>query len=140
MEQEGEIGPYMSSMITVTSSGDFKKTFKFLQAIKSKKIYDILDEYGRRGVEILSSNTPIRTGATASSWGYSKTVTGQSITIEWYNTRLAMDGRTPLVVLIIKGHGTRTGGYVAPNDFVTEPMQALFEEAIDAVWKAVNSL
>ncbi len=130
----------MSSMITITSSGNFKKTSRFLHAIKNREIYDVLDSYGARGVEILSSNTPMRTGTTASSWGYSKEITSQTIKLEWYNTNLAMDGKTPVVILIIKGHGTRNGGYVAPNDFVTEPMRSLFEEATEAVWKAVTSL
>lgn len=130
----------MSSMITITSSGNFKKTSRFLHAIKNREIYNVLDSYGARGVEILSSNTPMRTGNTASSWGYSKEITSQTIKLEWYNTNLAMDGKTPVVILIIKGHGTRNGGYVAPNDFVTEPMLSLFEEATEAVWKAVTSL
>ena len=129
----------MSSTITITSSGNFNKTSKFLRAIKNREIYEILDSYGDRGVEILSSITPVRTGRTSSSSGYSKEVTGKTIKLEWYNTNLAMDGKTPVVVLIIKGHGTRNGGYVAPNDFVTEPMRNLFEEATEAVWKAVLS-
>lgn len=130
----------MSGIISFESSGDFNKTIKFLKAITSKEIYSILDKYGEMGVEALSSKTPVRTGETASSWSYKTMVTPVGISIEWYNSRLANDGRTPLIFLIINGHGTRTGGYVLPNDFVTPTMQTIFDEASDAIWKAVTSL
>lgn len=130
----------MGNIITLTSSGDFKKTRKFLRSIKEKRIYDILDDYGKRGVDILSKNTPVRTGVTAGSWTYVKEYSSDQISLEWHNTNMANDGKTPVVILIIKGHGTRTGGYVAPNDFVSPIMEQLFKEAADAVWKAVTSL
>lgn len=130
----------MGNIVTLTSSGDFKKTRKFLRFIKEKRIYDILDDYGQRGVSILSENTPRRTGATAASWTYVKEYSDERISLEWHNTNMANDGKTPVVILIIKGHGTRTGGYVAPNDFVSPIMEQLFQEAADAVWKAVTSL
>lgn len=128
-----------TSIITVTSSGNFNRTNRFLKSIKNKKIYQILDSYGQKGVSILRDNTPIRTGASASSWTYKSKITNSSIVLEWHNTNLSNDGKTPVVVLIIKGHGTRTGGYVAPNDFVTPVMEDLFREAVDSVWKAVIS-
>lgn len=130
----------MGNLISLKSSGNFKKTRLFLKAIKERKIYSILDSYGQKGVDILSANTPVRTGATAASWTYVKNVSDSEISLEWHNTNLANDGKTPVVILIIKGHGTRTGGYVAPNDFVTPLMENLFSEVSDAVWKVVTSL
>lgn len=130
----------MGNIVTLKSSGDFKKTFSFLKKIKEKRIYDILDLYGQQGVAILSANTPKKTGVTASSWTYVKEVSQERISLEWHNTNMANDGKTPVVILIIKGHGTRTGGYVPPNDFVTPVMEQLFQEASDAVWKVVTSL
>lgn len=130
----------MGNIITLETSGDFKKTNKFLEAIKQRKIYDVLDEYGKKGVELLSANTPIRSSATANSWTYIKESSPNQISLEWHNTNLSNDGKTPVVILIIKGHGTRTGGYVAPNDFVSPIMEQLFKDAADAVWKVVKSL
>lgn len=129
----------MGNLISLESSGDFKKTIAFLKAIQERRIYSILDSYGKKGVEILAANTPIRTGATAASWTYVKTVSDQEISLEWHNTNMANDGRTPVVILIIKGHGTRTGGYVPPNDFVTPLMENLFSEVSEAVWREVAS-
>lgn len=130
----------MGNLITYSTTGNFKKTLGFLQAIKERRIYSVLDEYGRKGCEILASQTPVRTGKTAASWEYKSEVNGEQISLEWHNTNMANDGKTPLVILIIKGHGTRTGGYVPPNDFVTPVMESLFKEATDAVWKVVTSL
>lgn len=130
----------MSKLITVKASGDFKKTMKFLQAIKEKVIYKTLDSYGKQGVEILQAATPKKTGRTASSWSYVVNISDGEVSLEWHNNSMANDGKTPVVVLIINGHGTRTGGYVPPNDFVTPAMEALLDEATEAVWKAVNSL
>lgn len=140
VERSMELGVSMGNLITLKASGDFKKTRKFLEGIKQKKIYDVLDEYGQKGVEILSRNTPRRSGATAASWTYVKEVSSSRISLEWHNSNMANDGKTPVVILIIKGHGTRNGGYVAPNDFVSPIMNDLFQEASDAVWKAVTSL
>lgn len=130
----------MGNLIKLESSGNFKKTRLFLKAIKERKIYDILDSYGKKGVDILSANTPIKTGTTSASWTYVKNVSDSEISLEWHNTNLSNDGKTPVVILIIKGHGTRTGGYVPPNDFVTPLMENLFSEVSEAVWKVVTSL
>ena len=130
----------MAKIITFESRGEYKKTYKFLEGIRNFRLQNILDKYGKQGVEILSANTPVDTGRTASSWSYKTEVTQESVSIEWHNDSLANDGKTPVVILLIKGHGTRTGGYVPPNDFVTPLMDALFEEAAEDVWKVVTSL
>ncbi len=130
----------MSSIVTLSTRGDFKKTKSFLEKIKNRRqIYDSLNSYGQQGVAVLSAATPIRTGSTASAWSFKVNVSSESASIEWYNSKLTSNGDTPLVVLIIKGHGTGTGGYVPPNDFVTPAMESLCAEATDAVWKAVTS-
>lgn len=130
----------MGKIISFEAKGDFRKTYKFLRGIKEFRIQNVLNQYGAKGVDILSANTPVKTGKTASSWSYETNVSNDSISIEWYNSSLANDERTPVVILIIKGHGTRNGGYVPPNDFVNPLMEDLFSEAADAVWKVVTSL
>lgn len=129
----------MGNVITFEVSGNFEKTRGFLKRAKKLEIDSLLDSYGAKGVSILKNSTPVRTGATASSWGYEKENTGNTISITWYNTNLANDGKTPVVILIIKGHGTKNGGYVAANDFVTPLMSDLCDEAADVVWKAVTN-
>lgn len=130
----------MGKIISFESSGEFKKTYKFLERIREFRIQRILNRYGSKGVDILSANTPVKTGKTASSWSYETNIRDDGVSIEWYNSSLANDEKTPVVILIIKGHGTRNGGYVPPNNFVDPAMEDLFAEAADAVWKVVTSL
>lgn len=120
--------------------GNFNKTRNFLNAIKKKRIYGVLEKYGQLGAQALAESTPVDTGKTASSWYYKTEMTDNSYTLSWFNSSMGNDGKTPVVILIMYGHGTRTGGYVAPNDFVTPTMKRLFEDAADAVWKEVRSL
>lgn len=129
----------MPKLVELNVSGDFKKTTAFLEHIRKLRIDSILDRYGQMGVDALAAQTPKRTGATAAAWSYKKKNTNEQISLEWHNNNLALDGKTPLVILIIKGHGTRNGGYVPPNDFVTPAMEDIFRETTDAVWKAVTS-
>lgn len=133
----------MRHSIVFETKGDFKNTERFLKAIQNGKIrseiQSVLEEYGSKGVSELSSNTPVRSGASASSWSYAVVFENSTIRLEWRNNRMASDGRSPLVVLIIHGHGTRTGGYVPPNDFVTPVISSICEEASEAVWRVVKA-
>ena len=53
------------------NKGDFSKTFKFLNKLtKGNYMRAMLEKYGQRGVAALAAATPVRTGETASSWGY----------------------------------------------------------------------
>lgn len=133
----------MRPTIVFETKGDFKNTERFLKAIQNGKIRNeirsVLSEYGSKGVAELSQNTPIRSGATAGSWSFEVIFEQKTIRLEWRNSRMASDGRTPLVVLIIHGHGTRNGGYVPPNDFVTPAISSICEEASEAVWRVVKA-
>ena len=50
--------------------GDFDKTKKWLNALKSNKIQSILNKYGEEGVKTLQTATPKESGMTANSWGF----------------------------------------------------------------------
>lgn len=126
-------------LVRFSTYGNFNRTYDFLEKLKGLNIESILRPYGDEGCRVLESNTPVRTGATAAAWSYKIKKRANSISLEWYNSRLADDGKTPLVVLIINGHGTGRGSYVPPNDFVTPAIKVVCEEAANAVWKAVTS-
>lgn len=129
----------MAQLVQVTQKGNWRKTYKFLEAIRQKRMYSILNAYGEKGVSLLSAATPVRTGATAAAWYYTITMSDSEVGIEWHNNRMANDGRTPVAILIQMGHGTRNGGYVPPKDFINPAMKPLFDEIADAVWKVVTS-
>ena len=57
-------------MITFRHKGDFSKTTRFLEKVKSAVKLSDLDKYGREGVAALASATPVDSGLTAKSWYY----------------------------------------------------------------------
>ena len=57
-------------MISVRQKGDFKNTEGFLKRSKEFRIRQLLEPYGQKGVDALTSSTPRDSGKTANSWGY----------------------------------------------------------------------
>ena len=124
-------------LINVETKGDFKDTTKFLEYMKSGKIYLNLDQYGRRGVDALSSATPVRTGMTAASWGYQIHQSGTTISISWFNTHV--EHSVNIAVIIQYGHGTGTGGFVQGIDYINPAMRSLFDKIAQDIWRQVTS-
>ena len=127
--------------IKVTTSGDFSKTFKYLgniQSFKRNKLMSILKKYGEKGVANLREMTPKDTGETAKSWSYEITENGNTVTLAFTND--VQNQGVPIVILLQYGHGTGTGGYVQPNDFINPAMKPIFQKIADDAWKEVRSL
>lgn len=120
-------------MVKFRQKGDFSKTFSFL---KKKIDYDvILDRYGREGVRALSSNTPVDSGLTASSWYYKiiKDKTGFRIT---FNNSNIQNG-VPIAIILQYGHGTGTGGWVEGIDYINPSLRPVFEKLANSAWEEV---
>ena len=131
----------MSGMITVTTSGDFSKTFKYfgkLESFRKEKLRSILKKYGDEGVAQLQKMTPKDTGETASRWSYEITEKGETVTLAFTND--AQNDGVPIAILIQYGHGTGTGGYVQPNDYINPAMKPIFQKIADDAWKEVRAL
>lgn len=124
-------------MISATSSGSFDKTMKFLKLMESNRIFNILDRYGRIGVDALARATPRETGETAGSWKYGVTHAAGRHAINWYNTHVE-DG-VNIAVIIQYGHGTGTGGYVEGIDYINPAMRPIFEQILNDVWRQVTN-
>ena len=120
-----------------TSSGDFKKTEKFLRSLSEGDIFKTLDRFGQQGVAALSAATPVDSGETAASWYYEITRARSSWTITFNNSVMA--GNAPLAILLQYGHGTGTGGYVQGRDYINPAIQPVFDRIADEAWKAVTS-
>lgn len=131
----------MSMGITVTAGSDFSKTFKYfgkLESFKREKLMAILRKYGDIGVASLAAMTPKDTGETAQSWRYEITEENGSATLTYLND--AQNDGIPIAILIQYGHGTGTGGYVPPNDFINPAMKPIFQKIADDAWKEVCAL
>lgn len=131
----------MSDIIKYSVGSDFRHTMNYLKAIKERIFLKrLLSEYAPKIVDALKAGTPVRTGETANSWYYEISENFSSITVEFRNSRMADDGRTPVALLIQLGHGTGTGGYVPPNDYINPIVKSLFESLESDIEKAVKSL
>lgn len=123
-------------MIRVDTKGSFAKTEAFFKFLNSKKMFSVLEHYGRVGVDALSRATPVDTRETSISWGYSVNRTGQRYSINWFNTN-ADDG-VNVAVILQYGHGTGTGGYVEGIDYINPAIRPVFDRLLDDVWKQVT--
>ena len=125
-------------MITFKQRGDFKKTERFLSNAAKIKVDAILKRYGTEGVAALAHATPVRTGATANSWDFSITRSHWGYTITWTNFHKNQGAN--IAILIQYGHGTGTGGYIPPIDYVNPAMKPIFDRIAEEIWKEVSRL
>lgn len=124
-------------MITLTSSGSFKNTEKFLNAMKKQNFRRMVDGLAKKGVEALRQATPVDEGVTAASWGYEVRYNRAGLSIVWTNSH--QNKGAPIAILLQYGHGTGTGGYVAGRDYINPAIRPIFDEIADTIWKAVTS-
>lgn len=123
-------------MITIKHRGNFEKTDRFLKRMARHEIMNVLDEFGKMGVEYLAERTPKETGKTANSWSYEVKRGFRKYSIIWSNSNVN-DG-VPIAVIIQYGHGTGNGGYVEGIDYINPAMKPVFKAIAEAVWKEVT--
>lgn len=124
------------AMLKFVTKGDFEPTTKFLKSISNNGLRKKLEKYGKRGVDALSSATPVDTGKTAASWGYTISITKRGLEIVWTNSNV-VDG-VPIALIIQYGHATRNGGYVKGLDYINPALKPIFEELLNNIWKEVS--
>lgn len=125
-------------MVKLTAKGDFSKTFKFLEGAKKlAHITTTLEKYGQRGVDALSSATPVDTGKTAGSWYYEIQEAKDEYKIVFGNTNV--NKGVPIAIILQYGHGTGNGGYVQGIDYINPALKPIFDELAEKVWKEVTS-
>ena len=125
------------SVISFRQKGDCKKFEKYLKDVReAAKVKNVLDKYGRAGVQALSSATPVETGLAASSWYYETQISNTSATITFLNSDV--ENGFPVAIMLQYGHGTGTGGWVEGRDYINPAIQPIFDELADAAWKEVT--
>lgn len=127
----------MPKIIVFKQKGNFKKTRKFLKRCSNLQLDDLLDQYGKEGVEALARAAPKDTGKTAASWSYAVHKSDGRITITWSNSNI-VDG-VPIAVILQYGHGTRNGGYVEGVDYINPAMRPIFERIAQRAWGEVRT-
>lgn len=125
-------------MISFRHKGDFKKTEKLLKKSLGKDYRKILEQYGQKGVDTLSSATPIESGETAASWFYDVIQNGSSISVVWKNSHV--NKGVNIAIILQYGHSTRNGGYVQGRDYINPALRPIFDNLAEAAWKEVTSI
>lgn len=123
-------------MISVKSSGSYKDLASFLEFMRKGTIFKALDNYGRAGVDLLSSATPRDTGKTANSWFYKIEHTKGRHILSWYNSNRP-DG-VVIAVILQYGHATGTGGWVEGQDYINPAIRPLFDKLVEEIWNEVR--
>ena len=127
----------MPKIIVFKQKGNFKKTRKFLKRCSNLQLDDLLDQYGKEGVEALARAPPKDTGKTAASWSNAVHKSDGRSTITWSNSNI-VDG-VPIAVILQYGHGTRNGGYVEGVDYINPAMRPIFERIAQRAWGEVRT-
>lgn len=125
-------------MIKFRQKGDWSKSTNFLKRIKQQSYSKILEQYGRRGVEALSSATPVETGKTSGSWYYEIKTNDNRSSITFCNSNIN-DG-VPIAIILQYGHGTRNGGWVEGRDYINPAIQPIFDQITQEAWREVTRL
>ena len=122
-------------MITFKIKGDYKRTERYFKRLTQKKYLQILDKYGKQGVEALAAATPKDTGRTADSWRYEIETGPNSSSIIFVNDNI--NKYVNIAVILQYGHATRNGGWVEGRDYINPAVQPLFDEMVKKAWEEV---
>lgn len=122
-------------MITFKIKGDYKRTERYFKRLTQKKYLQILDKYGKQGVEALAAATPKDTGRTADSWRYEIETGPNSSSIIFVNDNV--NKYVNIAVILQYGHATRNGGWVEGRDYINPAVQPLFDEMVEKAWEEV---
>lgn len=123
-------------MITFESKGDFSNLTKFLEKLKRPFKLDILNKYGKLGVEALAAATPRDTGKTAESWDY--TIEESNGRTELSFTNSNVNKYVNIAIILQYGHGTRNGGWVEGRDYINPAVQPIFDALAEEAWKEIT--
>lgn len=123
-------------MITFTNKGSFSKTNKFLKETSFSSQTDILNRYGKEGVNALRAATPTDSGETANAWSYEVIKTKRGMKLVWSNSHV-ING-VNIAVILQYGHGTNNGGWVEGRDYINPALQSIFDNIADSAWKEVT--
>lgn len=125
-------------MISISTSGSFEHILKFCEKFeKTDAFQQTIEKYAQEGVTILSQNTPVRTGATASSWSYEIEYNDGGVVITWSNSNV--NKNVNIAVILQYGHGTGTGGYVTGIDYINPATQEIFLAMVNDIWREVEA-
>ena len=122
----------------LTSKGDWSKTFDFLEKNQNinMKMPRLISAGANAGTESLAQATPKDTGKAASMWRSEININFGTTDIFWINDDVNKGYN--IITLLQYGHGTGTGGYVSPRDFINPVMRPVYKAIADELWEEVT--
>jgi hypothetical protein len=124
--------------IVIKTTGSFDHVEAWLHRLSRLELDKVLNKYGTIGQNALSNATPAETGLAGSSWGFHTKSGPGYYSIVWTNSDI--ENGFPVVVMLVYGHGTGTGGYVQGRDFVMPAILPIFEEIAAQAWEEVTRI
>lgn len=124
-------------MIVIRTTGDFGKTYRYLNEMHHKRFLKRIAAHAQMGIDALAQYTPKDSGLTADSWYTEIEETSDTVTVFWKNSNIH-DG-FPVAIGLQFGHGTGTGGYVQGQDYINPALKPVFDKIADAIREEVRA-
>lgn len=124
--------------IRVETRGSFANSLAFLQRMRTREQFKVLDKYGAIGVAALKGATPVDSSETAEAWYYEVVNRPGYYAIHWYNSHVEDPGRISIAAILQYGHATRTGGWVEGRDYINPAMRPIFDQMVNDMWREVT--
>lgn len=125
-------------MISFKHKGDFSKATRYFSKVKDAARMEIVAKYAQEGVAALSSATPVDSGQTAGSWGYTIERRSGGVAIVYTNSHV--NKGVNIAIILQYGHGTGTGGWVQGRDYINPAIRPVFDDIANKAWKEVTKL
>lgn len=126
----------MAGIIRIKHKGNFNHIERFFNKVLKKDYLNILANYAEEGLEALRNATPEASGKTAESWGYKIDEKEGEVVVTFTNDNVV--NGVNVIILLVYGHGTRNGGYVEGNDFVTPAIRKVFKDLAYTMYMEVT--
>lgn len=124
--------------VTITSEGNFSNLERYVNSMVREDFSTILKPEAQTGLNEFIRRTPKRTGTTANQWQVELEKSSRGSHITYYNSNVTKTG-VPLPILIDGGHGTGTGGYVAPRPFIQNVVDSIGKNISNSVEGRIKS-
>lgn len=119
--------------ISFESKGDFNNMERWLDKVVKTNMESPLNQLASQGTKRLAAGTPVDTGETAAGWQADVIRRGDVSEIVWTNNAHP-ESEVNVAKLIDLGHGTGTGGYVAPRPYIKDSMKPVWNK-VDGIVK-----
>lgn len=126
-------------MIKVSTSGDFSKTYAFLNNMSFLRRLH-LDAICQQGVHELKKATPKDSGKTANSWSYDISyipILGL-YRITFSNSNI--QNGVSIAVILDTGHATRNGSWIEGEHYIDPAIRPTFNKIVELAWKEVTKI